>query len=358
MWRVSVRTVREAIIALEAKGVVRQRHGAGTFVCERRGGQYVGLVFGFNWRFARSMTYRSARVLARTQDCLRRQGMLARMYWFNFYGDEGEPAATEHELWTDLRDGRIAAMVVTQGVANDLAVHERLATCGVPVVWPTLDRQFGPYGVGVDWAALIREGVRMLAESGGRRLALLYWNHGRAVGQENSWCRIFRETLAARGLPIHGDWLRGDAYPVREGAGYQQFRELWTARQEKPDGLLVLDDFFLPDAVTAIRELGIDVPERLRVVATANKGAVLCPYLPAMRLLIDPDALAEAMATMALQLAMGEEPPAAGVVVPFQCVRNTELPLAQPGEDDAVTDVTADKQTPPVDLARTAATEE
>jgi DNA-binding LacI/PurR family transcriptional regulator len=119
--------------------------------------------------------------------------------------------------------------------------------------------------------------------------------------------------------------VRQGLNPAVIGAGWEEFRDLWLALEEKPDGLLVCDDCLLDDVCVAIRTMKISVPDDLMIVTHANKGSGrTCPF-PVWALEFDPDAFADQAAKMLLKLINSEPLTERHVVLPAtlrECGRN------------------------------------
>lgn len=106
----------------------------------------------------------------------------------------------------------------------------------------------------------------------------------------------------ARGLEIKPAWLRYDLEPARPGAGWEEFHSIWAAGAEKPDGLLVTDNVLFADALHALIELHVRVPDELLVVAHGCVGQPFWAPFPVVRLQVDPAAVAAEMAQLRLDL--------------------------------------------------------
>ena len=114
--------------------------------------------------------------------------------------------------------------------------------------------------VDTDARGMLEAGVEQLVAQDCRKLALLAWGHT---------ADSFESCLAAHGLEFHHQWCRHNLEPSLPGAGWEEFREIWAASPEKPDGMLILDDVLADDAARAISELRLQVREQLRLVVHA-----------------------------------------------------------------------------------------
>jgi DNA-binding LacI/PurR family transcriptional regulator len=299
-FRVSIRTIREALSALAQEGLLERRHGSGTYVADFRSQQHVALWFAIDPLYPRA-DY-AHRMLAQIHDSLQQQGILAKTYFVhqadnNFAGDAGYK-----ELLDNLVRHRVSAFVTVVGMVGPEAV-EWMRQNGIP--W--LHQAAGPApieaSVGADHLGMVLDGTRRLLDQGCRRIAFMAWLDGREANtREQEMLTAFRSLLAERGAITRPEWVSGNLHPTMLGAGYEQFREIWASADEKPDGLLVTDDVLFQDVVTAIAELRIAVPAQLKVVAHANRGAVTCRFFPAPRMCFDPAEQAEAIAERVVKL--------------------------------------------------------
>ncbi|MBI4028477.1 MAG: substrate-binding domain-containing protein [Verrucomicrobia bacterium] len=318
---VSMRTIREALGVLAHEGLIERKHGRGTFVGRRRQ-QHVALWCATDSRCSQGSQW-SFRVLERTEAHLRQENVSAKIYWTYVRHEDDDTGSGAQQMISDLSQNLISAVGVMQGPfvssAQKLAQKNR-----VPVVGGILSPDASELSVGCDRAGVARRGAQYLLEQGCRRIALLGWfdspnpppQLGGHLG-EWAWYAAFRSTLEQSGVPVRERWIRGDLHPTWTGAGYEEFREVWSAETEKPDGLFVIDDVLFQDVVAAILEMGIAVPSQLKVVATANKRMVTCPFFPAARIELDPDEQAAATGRMLAKLAKGESLAERQVMIPF-----------------------------------------
>ncbi|MBI4028171.1 MAG: substrate-binding domain-containing protein [Verrucomicrobia bacterium] len=315
-FKVAVHTVREALSALAQKGLVERRHGSGTYVAHRDVRQHIALwLVGGNYHPQSS--YWPARVSEQLHALLRSRGLRVKTYSVHF-PIAGPTADVAHEEFLeDISCRRISAIGIVHGPV-DSKTTRIIRDHRIPVVGNVVARASRSFAVGEDQLALVRAGAERLAKMGARRIAFMGWL---PPGVDSAQIHgVFKSSVTRHGATTRDGWVRGDLHPALPGAGYEEFREIWTVEREKPDGLLVTDDVLFQDVVTAILELGIAVPERLKVVAHANKGAVTCPFFPAARMESDPDAHAQAAAELLIKLARREPVSPRTVELPFRWV--------------------------------------
>ncbi|MBI4028578.1 MAG: LacI family DNA-binding transcriptional regulator [Verrucomicrobia bacterium] len=322
---VSINTVHHALAVLRREGSVEAWVGSGTYVADRIGCQHVALWLRTDPLYPHPAF--ASRIANRLHSFLVQQGLEAKIYSICGASDEGEPQgdAAYAEFLKDLSLHRINAFGIIQGTV-DSETTKRIARGQAPVVWGQLGTVRSRFAVGNDPAETVREGTRYLLERGCRKIAWLSWSDPRWGDKKSGPCYMaFHAALSLRGVKLRDEWIRGDLHPTLAGAGYEEFREIWTSCKEKPDGLLVTDDILFQDVVTAILELRIAVPDRLKVVATANKGMVTCPFFSAARMEFDPDEQAGAMGNMLAKLARKETVAPRQIKIPFRWVEKTTV---------------------------------
>ena len=206
--------------------------------------------------------------------------------------DEIPTEPTSREFMEAIEHGRLSGVVAVVTVPHprwrELARQQHLAVVGPSGCDHT---------VAIDEAAIVRQAVELLVEQGRRRIALMYAGNAEPTA--------FREAMAAAGLPVEPSWVIGDLNPVKPGAGWESFRELWSTRADKPDGLVVTDDILMQDAALAVIETGVRVPQQLVIASHGNKGSEMRFPFPVHWLQIDPVEYAQAMGEMLLKLLRG-----------------------------------------------------
>ncbi len=134
------------------------------------------------------------------------------------------------------------------------------------------------------------------------------------------WVQVFRSSLRKAGVPIRDEWIRCEVHPSQPGAGWEEFREIWLASKEKPDGLLVCDDLLMRDATAAICEARVRVPDQLMIVTHANRGSGIHYPFPVWQMEFDPDEFARLLSEMLVKLMRKEIANPQAVTLPFRWV--------------------------------------
>lgn len=310
---VSLNTVVTALTILDREGIVERRHGSGTYVadCTRR--QPVGLVVGMDPRYPQ-VTYFPIRTMQVLSRFLQARGYRTRPYWVTSSPDQRMLDPSYLDLIEDIRAHRLCGVAAVRGIV-DTKWNQAAQAAGIPFVNGT----GGPYQVGVQGVSvMVKDGVHCLLEKGRRRIALMGYFGSDKVAREAG--DALEAVLKENGLPMRKHWVRGDLHPTWAGAGYEEFKEIWMAEEEKPDGLLVCDDILCVDVAVAILEIGIRVPDQLLLVTHASKGSGIVYPFPTVQLEYDPDAQAQAMGAMMVRLIRKEPVPEPWVSLPVQLV--------------------------------------
>lgn len=333
---VSVTTLRAAQALLAERGLLEIRHGSGVYVTDRTP-QWIGIYTALDIFQPRSSSFHTTTLHTLRKFFLER-GFYAEVYVGQLAAGEVEQQLSNRRFAADVEAGRLAGIVI-QSAPETYGWDKWINNLRIPAVGDNT-----PYHVEARYGDLVRQSVRHLACQGCRRIALLSYSPGAGKVELES-------ALNGCGLDYYPEWERDDLHPMLSGAGWEEFREIWTARREKPDGLVVADDVLFDEAVIAIQELGIRVPEQLRIVTHANKGARRRYPFPVTEIQMDPERHAESLGGMLLKLLGGEavEPPT--VTVPFELVAARPVastveaappPLSQvPGRDEGVASTNA-----------------
>lgn len=273
-WKVSHWSLRTAQALLEKEGWLEIRHGSGVYAGRRVAAPAVGVFTAFDVFQPRTSLFHRLVLRASRQE-LESQGMAAEVYVGRCAAGEELPPEECGRFVFDAEAGRLDGVVLVS-VSSHASWEEWIASLKIPAVG---DRT--PYDLDVPTDEMVREAVRRLRRAGCSRLALLGWGLRKV---ESAFC----DEIARNGLTPNPKWIRGDLHPMLSGAGWEEFREIWTAFREKPDGLVAADDVLFDEAARAILEIGIDVPRAMKVAVLANKRQPWLWPFPAVRIQVDP----------------------------------------------------------------------
>ncbi len=326
---VGFQTLREGLSVLEAEGLITRCAGQGTFVSDGLAGRHVAVLCEADIADPH-VSYYYRRVSQQTVQSLRSAGFSARLYTGHV-----SPLVPPPDHLTCLEFTQVMPRHQLAGLVTLATPEHNFARWFAPLRREHVPIVSGGGTAGRDVDAVIhsdiprmvRDGVRHLLAHGRRRIALMAW---RAVWQppghdSDQFLEAFRITMAQAGISVNPRWIRTELPPNAPGAGWEEFREIWTPSGEKPDGLLICDDNLFAGTAMAILQLGIRVPETLMVVSHYNKGSNVVNPFPVTRLVVNPDQCAQVISETLIKLMRREPLPQRDVILPYELV---ETPTA------------------------------
>ncbi len=302
---VSTGTVTRALFALAKEGLVIQRHGSGTYVCEPEEHRYIAVLCGEDCLHPRLNTFALRLTLELATDLA--QGDFAVRTLFNL----SRPNEKMHpfpstEFDRDLERGAVAGIVAVE-MGDVPPLQERARAAGVPLVGAGWGYD---YNILTDYTAMVRDGTERLLKAGRRNIAFIGWgatphdNHPVHDEMEKTFTRL----LQAYGAQTRDRWVCRNLPANWTGSGVDAFRGIWSAYPEKPDGLLILDDVMSLEVADVIAQQHVKVPEQLMVVAHANKGLQARYPFPVARLEVDTEEIVKELGGMFRTLLAGQTP--------------------------------------------------
>jgi DNA-binding LacI/PurR family transcriptional regulator len=291
---VSAPTVRAGQALLQHDGVVELRHGSGVYVTAAAARPCYGIVSELNLLHpSTSIYFRVAADTARRR--LAAQGAETRLYLGQYANGESGPVASCPPFWEDAEGGRLDGGVLLNLPAG-AEWPARVARCRLPMVGAYTGFHVDPQPQEVTVAA-----CRELRAQGASRCAFIGWCCPAATAG-------FVEAATGLGLEVRDEWVKTDLDPAFPGSGWAAFRELWAASPTKPDGIIIVDDVLFTDAQLAVLELGIAVPDQLKIVVQTNVGAGTPFRLPVVAFEVDPGDAGVALADLLLSRVAGASP--------------------------------------------------
>ncbi len=312
---VSIRTIREAISSLAHEGLVERHQGSGNYVKNQAPLQHVAVILGISSSFPHQ-NYFVLRQVEQLHVLFRAQGYSVQVYW-NYHDKESQVIdACFTDFERSLHQQRVCGMVTVAGSLNS-SWREAIQKSNIPAVGSITE-----YRYEIDRFHMMKEGVRRLVEAGRRKIAVLEYLDSSGDKTWNDLCRTTLGSLFNQyGIHTSPSWIRGNLRASSlETGGYEEFKKIWMAEKEKPDGLLVCDDYLYQDASLAILELGIKVPKQLMVVTHANKGSSVIYPFPTLRMEWDPDQIAQIQSDLLIRFMKGESVKPQIIPIPFAWV--------------------------------------
>ncbi len=288
-YGVSKHSVSNAVDILAREGVVTKKHGVGVFAAAGSQAR-VGILSELDLlgEYASPHFRGLAGELTRRLEAKGAEPILYTGHAVAGSGASDEP--TCRRFWDDVDAGRLDAAVILD-VPCTQAWHKRVRACRIPAIGAMTRWTVEP-----DRHAIAAAAVNQLVGTGCRRLGLISWHN----------VEPFLEAVQSAGVVTDPAWIRCDLDPAIEGVGWEEFREIWSCRSSRPDGLAILDDVLFYGAQLAIVEAGVRVPEQLRLAVQVNPGLRMPIHLPAARIELDPAREAALLADWTLRRLQGE----------------------------------------------------
>ena len=320
---VSPNTAREAVARLVQEGLLERRFGSGTYVTNRKPQKYVGVLAELDFSHPQLSPF-YPRLAQEVRRGLEAAGFATRLYMGHEppFGAPAPDRITVPEFWSDLESDRLLGLVLigvsqTLGAAalvgHDVSLIDTSYMGGLPLV---------------DYASIVRLGVRYLAEHGRRRVACLAIG---ATGSRDANQDVFLAEVHRYGLQTHEDWVVATPLTGSTADGVKAFRAVWNGSQEKPDGLLVLDDILYRDIAPLLLFNDISVPGELMVVSHADPCDTR-PLVPApVGLSVDPRDVAAVIVRETVAKLRGLPANLEGVPVPVRIVEPDTQELSLTG---------------------------
>ena len=318
---VSQATIDRALGELRAQGLIESRRGAGTFVSGRLKRRHYGLLFSHILFDSRVGTFYHL-LFAALQRRLEASGALLRLYVPN--SPDADVETKVPLLVADAQQGLVDGLILIQ--------HWRAHPLPLSIPVVSLGRlPFAAHRVIPDDLALARCAAHALFGRQCRRAAFI----GLDVSQDGPLARdVFLREAARLGIAANSDaTVIAGGYFI-DGArqsGREAFHALWARLHEKPDGLVVMNEYVAQGVIAAMGELGLRPGRELVVVSHVTKGASVLTNTEVIRMEDDPDDIAAGIVE-ALDSAMDGSPCTDRFVAPRSADTSPEpLVAGQPG---------------------------
>jgi DNA-binding LacI/PurR family transcriptional regulator len=264
-------TIQQSLTLLASRGLVERAPGRGTFVRRGVNSMTVGIVFGKEIYTDPDVMFFSVFL-----DCLTRtfetKGWNCKLFSTSEFASYDKAF---YELKTSVESGEVRAVV--EFCSNTLIRDWLKNECPAPVNRTSL---------AIDFADFTYSGLTYLYECGCRNPAVLAYEVNDNLGEYRKGVRRFCQ---AHGLPETSVALSACGSHAREG--YAQIRKLFN-QDVRPDGFLAANDGAFRGALYALLELGVNIPDDMKLVTYANKGVEIFCHLPLTKLEVDPDQFA------------------------------------------------------------------
>lgn len=302
-YDVSLVTVREALLLLEGSGWLELRHGSGCYVARPLPvDRHTAILVELDILRTNTSPF-FLRIVNRLRRMLSDRGQPFRLHiGFATELEHGRGDPTCHGFMEDLENDHVSGVLAVATLPKQQFIMP-LRKQGIPIIGMDFPRSGFDATVCLDYGGMLRLGAETLIAQGCRRLAMA--GGGYLDPEDAKPLDDFEKAIRQAGLVPHGEWVRTALSPTHRGAGWDDFHEIWGARDEKPDGLFVADNMLLADVDLAIRALKIDVPRELKVVVATSRQFEHRVSFPFVRLENDPEELADRMTGLMFDLMAG-----------------------------------------------------
>lgn len=323
--KVSTNTVRAALTILQNEGLVELRHGSGTYVRQApTSGKHVALIAEIDLLYpATSFFFKE--MFRQLRAFLLSAGHEVRIYSGTSIPGSEEPYSilAGRHLVADL--DRVSAVAAFLMMPDEPWI-EPVRARGIPIVSnvPGLGAS-----VTSDRTDMIRQAVQALAQSGRRRIGLINWGSVRPLSvpvQDHSLVDLFVRMVRDAGLHTSPGWQFSVSMPGIASAGWEAFRDIWGAEQEKPDGLVVTDDLLLPGVFDGLSDCGVGSPDPLLLATHFTEGNPVPVPVPFIKLSYSPEEHARAMADLVLGALNGNDNGNRQIAVAHRCIMELDAP--------------------------------
>ncbi len=299
-FHVAIVTLSAALDVLEVRGVIDRTHGHGIYVSEKINRKSIALVLGHDI-FETGLPPFYSLFIQACRRTLRKQGK--HVFYFADLPEavsSGSPFPVREDLTNAIRDNLLHGLILAPQTSTSQMARFRSAD--IPVVAMSCSGE--PGTIAIDYHAMIKEGVEMLAAAGCKRIALVspfdYQAETGALNPRRQDRRVFNHAINRCGMRSQENWLlsnhpAGDRNGPFFRLGCSSADELFcgTDHTTRPDGVVVLDESVAAGFLPTVQTMGLRLGRDVHVAAHANLGVkMLNPYIPAIhRILIDQDAV-------------------------------------------------------------------
>jgi len=265
-YQVSLVTVQRALTRLADEGFVRLEPRRGRFVADapptvRR----YGLVFPGRPGPIDTLwwTRQHAAIRAAAQEVTQREPVTWVPYFDVHAGVDGPTRATE-QVQREVEQGWLAGVFVVNPVLGDPDRWLR-SQSWVPVVVPFRHGQAEPSVATYDRQGFADRALEHLVQRGCQRVLWLTMPEFSVQGTMHD----IEGACRTHGMEMPRAWVV-PADPFAPDWLLHRFEQLFSEAEEKPDGMVILDDHLVEPASAALQALGTRMPDDLAVVGHWN----------------------------------------------------------------------------------------
>lgn len=262
IWETNHTTIQSALVPLVNEGLIERKRRLGTFVRDRHSAiASVAIYCGANLWSSDHIFYQL--LYKNLEEIYRKQKTRSVLFVDNRPQEKKFVALPDLQRALDRREvqGIIALMLSSPEV-------EWLGEVGVPV------SMFGYHGLHPDRVEMFDLVHGRFAADGCRSVGLIF------PLLEAVWHTAFKRMADRHGLETNPKWMQSlrKFGPTAESVGYHLFKNIWS-QQRRPDGIFVYPDGVCRGVILAALEMGLRIPQDLRLILHRNTGIdYLCPW--------------------------------------------------------------------------------
>lgn len=296
---VSLITIKGALAELRDQGFIISKRGSRVRVKQVNPPGWVAVLIDLDYELPEASSY--YRYLIRyVSEALEAAGIDYRIYKGRRGPVDCPIALTCAKFLKDRVAGRIGSVIA---ICTDpmLDWYAETVGAGIPVLGcnseythAVFQNSFGSMDIG----------FLHLISSGCRNIAVVGWDGFR--GENSVYRDYYHRILSTYGVSGSNHWFKADIHPSHDGAGWEEFREIWTSHAQKPDGLLVLDGELLPGVMQAMNDFRVRPGKDIQVVSKMSEIPGFMPIEGVHYLLLDPRPLAVELVSALRDLIKGK----------------------------------------------------
>ena len=315
-FKVNVHTARQSLATLVEEGLIHRSRGRGTVTADPLSTGHIAVVLCPGLLGADASPFYAKTISSLTSQFHEIHPRVRLKLHLGRNADSAEAYARTLDLLEPqvLRDLR--------GVFTFHPLYktrDNLHQAGVPVVSIGVRSQSERFRVGFDNHGMIELAVARLVQASCHRIGMIWSHDNHAPFQDALEYRAMVQALTAAGLTVEPSLMQPYLGAAGEQSGYQTMCKVWS-QNEHPDGLIVADDILCWGVLRAATQLGISLPNDLRLVSYANRG-VSFPYdKPLTRVEFDAVELAKRAVRMMIDLSRRQSPSEQAVLLKGELV--------------------------------------
>lgn len=267
-FNVNADTIQQSLKLLMSRGLVDRKPGRGTYVRRGINSKTIGIVIGKEIYTNPDIMFYNV-FLDRLTKLLEEKGWNIKLFSTSEFAGYDKAF---YDLKSNVESGEIKAVV--EFCSNELVRNWMKKECPAP--YPQ-----SPFSV--DFEDFTYSGLNYLYQQDCRKIVILAYAPEKNL---NTYKNAVHDFCSKKEIFEHDIKIISTSSHAKDG--YKAIKNLFK-QSSCPDGLLVANDAVFRGALYALLELGIKIPDDIKVITHANKGVDIFCHIPLTKLEIDPD---------------------------------------------------------------------